>query len=113
MSKYHCLALAVSKDLFTTTRRPKYEKKLSMESEHTISITGSQPINHAASTTSPSTIISIHDAFGFNLINSKLLADIYAEKVGLQVLMSNLIPGSGVPVHTLKLMQTITTPCAW
>ncbi|VUC29606.1 unnamed protein product [Clonostachys rosea] len=63
--------------------------------------------------TSNSTIIFITDAFGFNLINSKLLADQYAAKIGCTVLVPDIIPGGGVPLDTLTLMESIGKPVGW
>jgi dienelactone hydrolase len=60
-----------------------------------------------------SAVIFITDAFGFNLVNNKLLADIYALKTGLKVLVPDIIPGGGVPVDTLALMESATTPVKW
>ncbi|KAH9208491.1 dienelactone hydrolase [Leptodontidium sp. 2 PMI_412] len=68
------------------------------------------PVDSAAS---QSTIIFITDAFGFNLINSKILADIYASKSGFCVLVPDIIPGGGVPLSSLALMETATAPVAW
>ncbi|CZR70124.1 uncharacterized protein PAC_20025 [Phialocephala subalpina] len=62
---------------------------------------------------SKSTIIFITDAFGFNLVNSKLLADYYAEKTGFRVVVPDIIPGGGVPLSTLKLMEAVTSPVSW
>ncbi|KAN0099659.1 alpha/beta-hydrolase [Hyaloscypha variabilis] len=59
---------------------------------------------------SKSTIILLTDAFGFNLPNSLLLADHYAVATGFRVLVPSWIPGGGVPLSTLSLMETMTTP---
>ncbi|PSN69831.1 alpha/beta-hydrolase [Corynespora cassiicola Philippines] len=59
---------------------------------------------------SPSTIIFITDAFGFNLTNSKLLADNYALRTGCRVLVPDIIPGGGVPADSLELMESVTSP---
>ncbi|KAM0331586.1 hypothetical protein ACHAQA_003265 [Verticillium albo-atrum] len=61
-------------------------------------------------TDATSTIILITDAFGFNLVNSKLLADIYAAKTGCRVLVPDIIPGGGVPVDSLQLMERVSSP---
>ncbi|KAE9364564.1 alpha/beta-hydrolase [Stipitochalara longipes BDJ] len=61
---------------------------------------------------SPSTIILLTDAFGFNLPNSFLLADHYAASTGFRVLVPSWIPGGGVPLSTLSLMETMTKPVA-
>ena len=66
-----------------------------------------------APTTSPpstSTIILLTDAFGFNLPNSFLLADHYATATGFTVLTPDWIPGAGVPLTTLSLMETMMAP---
>lgn len=62
---------------------------------------------------SKSTIIFLTDAFGFNLVNSKLLADRYSHETGLRILMPDIIPGGGVPVSTFALMEIVTSPVAW
>ncbi|KAH6662649.1 Alpha/Beta hydrolase protein [Plectosphaerella plurivora] len=65
-----------------------------------------------AGPTSSSTIILITDAFGFNLVNSKLLADTYASETGCKVLVPDIIPGGGVPVDSLQLMERASAPVA-
>ncbi|PVH78395.1 alpha/beta-hydrolase [Cadophora sp. DSE1049] len=62
---------------------------------------------------SQSTIIFITDAFGFNLVNSKILADVYASRTGFRVLVPDIIPGGGVPLSSLALMETATASVAW
>ncbi|KAH7129251.1 dienelactone hydrolase [Dactylonectria macrodidyma] len=57
-----------------------------------------------------STIIFITDAFGFNLANSKLLADEYASRTGCRVLVPDIIPGGGVSVDSLELMERAAAP---
>ncbi|KAH8652030.1 hypothetical protein BX600DRAFT_483309 [Xylariales sp. PMI_506] len=69
----------------------------------------SQPPLHQ----STSTIIFITDAFGFNLVNSKLVADTYAQSTGFRVLVPDIIPGGGVPANSLRLMNAIREPVAW
>lgn len=59
-----------------------------------------------------STIIFITDAFGMNLVNSKLLADEYAARTGYRVLVPDIIPGGGVPVDSLELMERVSAPVA-
>ncbi|KAH7363229.1 dienelactone hydrolase [Plectosphaerella cucumerina] len=66
----------------------------------------------ASGTTSSSTIILITDAFGFNLVNSKLLADTYAAETGCRVLVPDIIPAGGVPVDSLQLMERASAPVA-
>lgn len=67
-------------------------------------------LSSTSATTSKSTIIFITDAFGFNLVNSKLLADFYAAKTGFRVLVPDIIPGGGVPLTTLALTETVSSP---
>jgi dienelactone hydrolase len=71
---------------------------------------GSQSVTQSSSRP---TIIFITDAFGFNLVNSKLLADYYAAKTGFRVLVPDVMPGGGVPLHSLQLMQTVGAPTKW
>jgi hypothetical protein len=70
-------------------------------------------VTSPASTTSKSTIIFITDAFGFNLVNNKLLADYYATKTGIRILLLDIIPGGGVPLTTLALTEAVSTPVRW
>ena len=60
--------------------------------------------------TSSSTIILITDAFGLNLPNTLLLADTYASRTGFRVLIPDIIPGGGVPLHTLSLTNAVRAP---
>lgn len=69
--------------------------------------------SNQSSSSSKSTIIFLTDAFGFNLVNSKLLADRYAKETGFRVLVPDIIPGGGVPVSTFKLMDIVTSPVKW
>lgn len=62
---------------------------------------------------SNSTIIFLTDGFGFNLVNNKLLADQYATRTGLRVLMPNVLPGGGVPLIMLDLTRTSRTGVSW
>lgn len=63
--------------------------------------------------TSNSTIVFLTDGFGFNLVNNKLLADQYASRTGLRVLMPNLLPGGGVPLSLMELSERVMTPVVW
>lgn len=62
---------------------------------------------------SNSTIIFLTDGFGFNLVNNKLLADQYASRTGLRVLMPKFLPNGGMPLVTMRLSQEMTAsmPC--
>lgn len=66
---------------------------------------GSAPTN--------STIIFLTDAFGFNLVNNKLLADQYASKTGLRVLVPSLLPGGGAPLVLMDLCRAASTAVPW
>lgn len=63
--------------------------------------------------TSPSQILFIPDAFGLNLVNNKLLVDRYATETGCKVVMPSIIPGGGLPVYMIQMIDTLTTPTAW
>ncbi|TVY62280.1 Protein AIM2, partial [Lachnellula suecica] len=67
----------------------------------------------SSESSSSATIIFLTDAFGFNLPNAKLLADFYATRTGLCVLVPDIIPGGGVPLSTLSLMTVVTSPVQW
>ncbi|KAH8887941.1 alpha/beta-hydrolase [Thozetella sp. PMI_491] len=60
-----------------------------------------------------STILFITDAFGFNIPNGKLLADVYAAKTGFRVLVPDIIPGGGVPAYSLEVFEGLSAPVAW
>ncbi|KAF3765210.1 alpha/beta-hydrolase [Cryphonectria parasitica EP155] len=62
---------------------------------------------------SNSTIVFLTDGFGTKLVNNKLLADQYAARTGLRVLVPDLLPGGGVPLVMLSLSATLTRPVAW
>jgi len=55
---------------------------------------------------SKSTIIFFCDAFGLNLINSKLLCDKYAAETGFRVIAPDVIPGGPVPVSAMAKMES-------
>jgi dienelactone hydrolase len=46
-------------------------------------------------------------------MNSKLLADFYAAKTNCRVLVPDIIPGGGVPLITLALTETVSSPVNW
>lgn len=62
---------------------------------------------------SNSTIVFLTDGFGFNLVNNKLLADQYASRTGLRVLVPNLLPGGGVPLRMMRLSEILLTHVPW
>lgn len=62
---------------------------------------------------SNSTIIFLTDGFGFNLVNNKLLADQFAARTGLRVLMPNLLPNGGVPLVMMRLSDGMTMAAPW
>ncbi|KAL1861407.1 hypothetical protein Daus18300_008938 [Diaporthe australafricana] len=63
--------------------------------------------------TSNSTIVFLTDDFGLNLVNNKLLADQYASKTGLRVLVPNLLPNGGVPLSTIGLSKKLAASVQW
>jgi dienelactone hydrolase len=63
--------------------------------------------------TSPSTIIYIPDAFGYKFINNQLLADTYAARTGMRVLVPDVIPGEGMSTAVMPLMDAAFKPVAW
>jgi dienelactone hydrolase len=62
---------------------------------------------------SPSTIIYLPDAFGHTFINNQLLADTYAARTGMRVLLPDVIPGGGMAPVALALMDTARAPVPW
>jgi len=60
-----------------------------------------------------STIIYLTDAFGLNLINTKLLADQLAAETGFRVLVPDVIPGGGAPVGFLNAGEILSEPAPW
>lgn len=63
--------------------------------------------------TSNSTIVFLTDDFGLNLVNNKLLADQYATKTGLRVLVPNLLPSGGLPLSTIGLSEQLAASVQW
>ncbi|KAI3390539.1 hypothetical protein diail_9257 [Diaporthe ilicicola] len=63
--------------------------------------------------TSNSTIIFLTDDFGLNLVNNKLLADQYASRTGLRVLVPNLLPNGGVPLSKIGLSEKLAASVQW
>lgn len=63
--------------------------------------------------TSNSTIVFLTDDFGLNLVNNKLLADQYASKTGLRVLVPNLLPNGGLPLSTIRLAEKLAASVQW
>ena len=66
-----------------------------------------------AGSTSKSEIVFLCDAFGLKLINNKLLADRYAADTGMKVIVPDVLPGGGVDVYGLDLLDTVTKPVGW
>lgn len=66
-----------------------------------------------SSSVSKSTILFCCDAFGLNLVNNKLLADQYAAATGFRVLVPDQIPGGGVTLKVLDVMDTISDKVVW
>lgn len=62
---------------------------------------------------SNSTIVFLTDGFGLNLVNSKLLADHYASRSGLRVLVPNLLPGGGLPLRIMRLSDILRAHVPW
>ncbi|KKY38898.1 putative dienelactone hydrolase family protein [Diaporthe ampelina] len=63
--------------------------------------------------TSNSTIIFLTDDFGLNLVNNKLLADQYASRTGLRVLVPNLLPNGGLSLSTIGLSERLAASVQW
>lgn len=63
--------------------------------------------------TSNSTIVFLTDDFGLNLVNNKLLADQYASKTGLRVLVPNILPNGGLSLSTIGLSEKLAASVQW
>ncbi|KAH8780881.1 hypothetical protein F5883DRAFT_538975 [Diaporthe sp. PMI_573] len=63
--------------------------------------------------TSNSTIVFLTDDFGLNLVNNKLLADQYASKTGLRVLVPNFLPNGGLSLSTIRLSEKLAASVRW
>lgn len=62
---------------------------------------------------SNSKIIYFPDAFGHTFVNNRLLADTYAARTGMQVLLPDVIPGGSLSPAVLPLMDVAMEPVAW
>jgi dienelactone hydrolase len=62
-----------------------------------------------STSTSASVIIYLTDAFGLNLINTKILADRFAAETGCKVLVPDVIPGGGGPVGLMGYTEILQT----
>lgn len=67
----------------------------------------------STSTATSATIIYITDAFGLNLINTKLLADRFAAETGFRVLVPDVIPGGGASLAAMVAGERADEPVAW
>lgn len=63
--------------------------------------------------TSNSTIVFLTDDFGLNSVSNKLLADQYASRTGLRVLVPNLLPSGGLPLSTIGLSDKLAASVQW
>ncbi|KAK3946010.1 Alpha/Beta hydrolase protein [Diplogelasinospora grovesii] len=55
-------------------------------------------------------IVIIPDAFGWELLNSRALADVYARRGPFTVYLPDFMDGKAVPARTLSLMDKATAP---
>lgn len=67
----------------------------------------------STSTQSNSKIIYFPDALGHTFANNQLLADIYATRTGMQVLIPDVIPGGGLTQTVLPLVDLGLQPVPW
>lgn len=63
--------------------------------------------------TSNSTIIFLTDLFGLNLVNNKLLADQYAARTGLRVLVPDVLPHGGAPLVLMRWSEDVALDAPW
>ena len=65
----------------------------------------SDPPNNAAP---KGIIVIIPDAFGWELPNSRVLADVYAKRLGCQVLLPELMDGNHLDWSVLSSLEAVT-----
>lgn len=63
--------------------------------------------------TSNSTIVFLTDGFGLNLVHNKPLADQYASRTGLRVLVPNFLPDGGLSLSTIRLSEKLAASVRW
>ncbi|KAL2353560.1 dienelactone hydrolase [Cryomyces antarcticus] len=55
-------------------------------------------------------VVILPDAFGWTLLNSRILADEYAKKGGFLVLLPEFMDGRGLPADVLRSLEALTAP---
>ena len=76
-----------------------------VETLHDLPCYISDPPDHAAPT---GVIVIIPDAFGWELPNSRILADAYAKRLGCQVLLPELMDGNHLDWSVLESLEAMT-----
>lgn len=107
------------------TPRPQQEQHPNNASSFTGTLRTARPRGHLetihdvptyitrGTATSNSTIIFLTDSFGFKLVNNKLLADQYAARTGLRVLVPDLLPNGGAPLAMVRWLADVSLDAAW
>ncbi|KAF2009055.1 alpha/beta-hydrolase [Aaosphaeria arxii CBS 175.79] len=62
---------------------------------------------------STSTILFLPDAFGYEFINNRILADAYAAQTGFRVLIPDVIPGGACSTSVMLDMDHLDDPVKW
>ncbi|TVY29683.1 Hydrolase [Lachnellula hyalina] len=71
-------------------------------------------VTHPANNVTPKgVVVFISDAFGWKFINSRLLADKYAEKGQFLVLIPDFMNGTEMSTATIPVLNAFETPAGW
>ena len=76
-----------------------------VETVHGLATYVTEPPNGA---TPKGIVVIIPDAFGWTLVNSRILADRYAERLGFTVYLPDFMDGYVVDASLLDVMYTVT-----
>lgn len=76
-----------------------------VEAVHGLATYVTEPPNGA---TPKGIVVIIPDAFGWTLVNSRILADRYAERLGFTVYLPDFMDGYVVDASLLDVMHTVT-----
>ena len=80
---------------------------------HGLKVYLATPPSTSTTAASPSTILYLPDAFGYVFINNQLLADTYAARTGMRVIIPDVVPGVGMSPDIFPLMDEFFKPIPW